>query len=89
MLEFRPQGHGDLLVACLVSRWQGPGEELLSFAAITDEPPAEVAAAGHDRCIVPIKTEHLDAWLNPGPKRRADLYRKSWTTESDRITNIG
>ena len=37
--------------------------ELLSFAAITDEPPAEIAAAGHDRCIIPIKPEHVDAWL--------------------------
>jgi putative SOS response-associated peptidase YedK len=23
------------------------------------------AAAGHDRCIIPIKPEHIDAWLNP------------------------
>jgi putative SOS response-associated peptidase YedK len=37
----------------------------LSFAPITAEPPAEVAAAGHDRCIIPIKPEHLDAWLDP------------------------
>jgi putative SOS response-associated peptidase YedK len=37
----------------------------LSFAAITDEPPAEVAAAGHDRCVIPIKPENVDAWLNP------------------------
>jgi putative toxin-antitoxin system antitoxin component (TIGR02293 family) len=51
-----------MLVACLWSRWTAPGEpELLSFAAITDEPPAEAAGAGHDRCIVPIKPEHVDA----------------------------
>jgi putative SOS response-associated peptidase YedK len=43
-----------------------PGEpDLWSCAAITDEPPEEVAAAGHDRCIIPIKLEHLDAWLQP------------------------
>lgn len=41
--------------------------ELLSFAAITDEPPEEVSAAGLDRCIIPIKPEHLDAWLSPDP----------------------
>lgn len=39
--------------------------ELLSFAAITDEPPPEVAAAGHDRCIVSLRQENVDAWLNP------------------------
>jgi len=55
-----------MLVACLWSRWSGSGEpDLLSFAAITDEPRPEVAAAGHDRCIVPIKPENIDAWLNP------------------------
>jgi len=66
VLEFRPQPQQDMLVACLWSRWVAPGEpELLSFAAITDEPPPEIAAAGHDRCIIPIKPENLDAWLNP------------------------
>ena len=47
------------------SRLRLHAEELLSFAAITDEPPAEVAAAGHDRCIIPIKPENVDVWLNP------------------------
>lgn len=69
VLEFKPQGHGDLLVACLWSRWETTGEPgepaLLSFAAITDEPPPEIAATGHDRCVIPLKEEHLDAWLDP------------------------
>lgn len=66
VLEFRPQPEHVMLVACLWSRWTGPdGEELLSFSAITDEPPPEVAAAGHDRCIIPIKAENIDAWLQP------------------------
>lgn len=75
ILEFRPQTHERMLVACLWSHWQAPGEpELLSFAAITDDPPPEVAAAGHDRCIVPIRPEHLDAWLNPDPTDLAAQY---------------
>jgi putative SOS response-associated peptidase YedK len=40
-------------------------ESLLSFAAVTDDPPAEIAAAGHDRCIIPIKPANVDAWLHP------------------------
>ena len=48
VLEFRPQPQHDMLVACLWSHWSGDGEELDSFAAITDEPPAEVAEAGLD-----------------------------------------
>jgi putative SOS response-associated peptidase YedK len=68
ILEFKPRPTQDMLVACLWSHWTGPGEPALdSFAAITDEPPAEVSAAGHDRCIIPIKPEHVDAWLNPDP----------------------
>lgn len=75
VLEFRPQDDRDLLIACLWSRWTGPdGEELLSFAAITDDPPPEVAAAGHDRCPIPIREQHLDAWLNPRPGDLQTLY---------------
>jgi putative SOS response-associated peptidase YedK len=77
ILEFRPRPTQDMLVACLWSYWQdssGTEPELLSFAAITDEPPAEVAAAGHDRCIIPIKPQHIDAWLNPDPSDLAAQF---------------
>ena len=68
ILQFTPKDHSDMLVACLWSHWTDPtGREpdLLSFAAITDEPEPEVAAAGHDRTIINLKPEHVDAWLNP------------------------
>lgn len=75
ILEFRPRPVQDMLVACLWSRWTGDGEpDLDSYAAITDEPPEEVAAAGHDRCIIPIKPENIDAWLNPDPSNLSALY---------------
>jgi putative SOS response-associated peptidase YedK len=75
VLEFRPNPAHEMLVACLWSRWSAPGEpDLLSFAAITDEPPPEVAAAGHDRCIIPIQPENIDAWLNPDSGDLAALY---------------
>lgn len=68
-VEFRPETPQDLLAACIWSRWSGPGEpDLLSFALITHDPPPEVAAVGHDRCIVPIRSEQLDAWLQPSPQ---------------------
>jgi putative SOS response-associated peptidase YedK len=74
-LEFKPRPKQDMLVACLWSQWTRPGEpDLLSFAAITDEPPVEIAQAGHDRCVIPLKPEHIDAWLNPDPKNLAQLY---------------
>ncbi|MEP7185858.1 MAG: SOS response-associated peptidase family protein [Rhodanobacter sp.] len=76
VLEFDPQPLQEMLVASLwnLSPHADHGTDLFSFAAITDEPPAEVAAAGHDRCIVPIKPEHIDAWLNPDPHNLQTLY---------------
>jgi putative SOS response-associated peptidase YedK len=44
-----------------------------SFAAITDEPPPEVASAGHDRCIVSLREEDIDTWLNPTAHTPAQL----------------
>ncbi|MFM0427554.1 SOS response-associated peptidase family protein [Paraburkholderia aspalathi] len=75
VLQFDPTPPQQMLVACLWSRTPISGEpDLWSFAAITDEPPPEVAATGHDRCIVPIKPENVDAWLSPNPSDLASLY---------------
>lgn len=75
VLEFHSRPEQDMLVACLWSRWTARDQpDLLSFAAITDEPPAEISAAGHDRCVIPIRPENVDAWLNPDPKNLASLY---------------
>ena len=67
-LQFVPRTGEDMLIACLWSHWTDPaGKEadLDSFAAITDAPEPEVAAAGHDRTIINLKPEHVDAWLAP------------------------
>lgn len=77
VLEFVPRTGEPMLIACLWSAWSDPkGQEpgLLSFAAITDEPEAEVAAAGHDRTIINIKPEHIDGWLNPQAGNFDGLY---------------
>ncbi|MDQ3288818.1 MAG: SOS response-associated peptidase [Pseudomonadota bacterium] len=74
VLEFRPQPQQEMLVACLWSHWKSGSEELMSFAAITDDPPPEVAAAGHDRCVVPIKPENLDRWLDPSGSSVQNLH---------------
>lgn len=62
-LEFVPRTQEPLLVPCL---WAyDERDQLYSFAAITDDPEPEVAEAGHDRTIIDIKPEYVDAWLNP------------------------
>ena len=76
-IQFRPRTGETMYIACLYSHWTDPkGKEpdLWSFAAITDEPEPEVHAAGHDRTIINIKPEHVDAWLNPDPNNLDALY---------------
>lgn len=63
-LKFMPGDEQAMTLACLWPHWTGNDEpDLLSFALITDEPPLEVAAAGHDRCPVLLKTGNLYRWL--------------------------
>ena len=46
VLEFTPNPPQPMLIACLWSHWTDPHEpDLCGFAAITDEPPPDVAAA--------------------------------------------
>lgn len=74
VLEFAPRTGEPMLIACLWSHWRDPAgqaPDLLSFAAITDEPEPEVAAAGHDRTVINLKPEHVDAWLDPQGDRAA------------------
>ena len=66
VLLFVPRPEQLMRIACLAGHWQDDkGSELLSIAAVTDEPPPEVQAAGHDRMIVNLRPENLSAWLNP------------------------
>jgi putative SOS response-associated peptidase YedK len=74
VLQFTPEPPQSLLIACLWSHWTDPKEpDLRGFAAITDEPPADVAAAGHDRCIINLKPEHVEAWLTPEGRSAEEL----------------
>ena len=85
VLQFKPEPAQIMYVACLWSHWTDPREpDLRGFAAITDEPPADVAAAGHDRCIINLKPEHVEAWLTPENRSTAELQ----TMLSDRAIPV-
>jgi putative SOS response-associated peptidase YedK len=74
ILQFKPDPAQTMYIACLWSQWTDPNEpDLRGFAAITDEPPEDVAAAGHDRCIINLKPEHVEAWLTPENRSSAEL----------------
>ena len=70
VLQFKPEPRQTMYIACLWSHWTDPKQpDLRGFAAITDEPPPDVAAAGHDRCIINLKLEHVDQRLTPEAHR--------------------
>lgn len=75
-IHFQPRTGETMYIACLYSHWvdpKGHEPELWSFAAITDEPEPEVAAQGHDRTIINIRPEHVDAWLTPEGRSDEEL----------------
>ena len=74
VVHFQPRPAETMLIACLYSVWTNSnGKSLLSFATITDEPPPEVAATGHDRMIINLRAENVDAWLTPQRRTDAEL----------------
>jgi putative SOS response-associated peptidase YedK len=74
VLQFTPQPAQTMFIACLWSHWvEANAPDVRGFAAITDEPPADVAAAGHDRCIINLKPEHIEAWLTPEGRSVSEL----------------
>lgn len=76
VLHFTPRPAYQMLVACLYADWSDPKEgRLLSFAAVTDEPPPEIKAAGHDRCIINLREENVEAWLMPKGRSDEELQK--------------
>jgi putative SOS response-associated peptidase YedK len=83
VLNFNPNTGVPMTIACLWAHWTHPREpELYSFAAITDEPPPEILATGHTRCIVSLKEENVREWLSPEQASRERLEQ----ILSDRVT---
>jgi putative SOS response-associated peptidase YedK len=74
-LRFTPDDKQDMLIACLYATWKDPegGPDLLSFAFITDDPPPEVLAAGHDRCPVNLAESAIERWLTPQGRSTEEL----------------
>lgn len=65
VFEFKLNLLQDMLVVCLWLYWQKVGEfDLLFFVVIMDELLFEVVVVGYDCCIILIKLEYVDVWLN-------------------------
>lgn len=74
-LKFTTDSGADMMIACLYAVWKDPagGPDLLSFALVTDDPPPEVAAAGHDRCPVNLADSAVERWLTPQGRSPEEL----------------
>jgi putative SOS response-associated peptidase YedK len=73
-LHFKPRTQQLMQVACLYAEWEGEdGRRMPCFAAITDDPPAEIAATGHNRCPVNLTADAAQSWLTPQGRSDAEL----------------
>lgn len=66
-IKFNPDSHDSgMHAASLYEVYQHPElGQIRSFSMVTDEPPPEVAAAGHDRCPIFLAYDKIDRWLQP------------------------
>lgn len=76
LVSFLPNGKDLMWAPCLWDYWENPDKSLgfYSFALITDDPPPEVAARGHDRCPIFLKEKYIDEWLDTSKKSREEWY---------------
>lgn len=74
ILEFSPRGIDQMIIPCIWDTWKGSEGQFDGFAIITDEPPKEVAATGHNRCPIFLKESNLDKWLNPQSLSKEELF---------------
>ncbi len=75
-IAFTPEPKQEMFLACLWRYVEPEGDQssFYGFAAITRDPPPEVLDAGHDRCVICLKPENLDAWLEPDPANLPAMY---------------
>ncbi|MEN9835094.1 MAG: hypothetical protein RL011_1287 [Pseudomonadota bacterium] len=73
IIQFKPEDERDLLVPVIYSGSGARDAFANGFAIITDEPPDEIKAAGHDRCPIILNADALDAWLHPAGRSAKDM----------------
>jgi len=75
IIYFEPRDQEIMWSAAIFEEAKIKEGTLRTFAAITDEPPPEVAATGHDRCPVFLAKENFGRWLEPKetPKELVEL----------------
>lgn len=74
VVRFEPKGVEEMYVPVLWDIWKKKGSSsLYSAALITDDPPEEVQAAGHDRCPIFLQKDAIDGWLTTKDKSGKEI----------------
>lgn len=73
IIYFEPKDETIMWSAAIFEEAKIESGLLRSFAAVTDEPPPEVAAAGHDRCPIFLAKDDFGTWLEPKETSKEDL----------------
>lgn len=88
-LSFTPVEREIMWAPALYDTWSSPDGQIhfSSFAILTDEPPPEVAAAGHDRCPIFLRSDLIDIWLRPDGQSKEGLMGLLQMKESARFAH--
>lgn len=75
-LKFNPEGKPVMWAPAIWDTWQSKDGKIQfsSVALITDEPPPEVEAAGHDRCPIFLSADAISAWLTPSAMKPKEWH---------------
>lgn len=76
LVGFEPTHSEKIFVPCLYDHFVDKVNNVsfYSFAVITDEPPSEVEAAGHDRCPIHLPKERIRDWLDTSSFEKFDYW---------------
>ena len=73
IIQFTAESSEALVAPVIFNSGLLGGERVQGFALVTDEPPPEVLAAGHDRCPILLEDDAWAAWLAPRGKTPKEL----------------
>ena len=83
VVKFFPDDNRLVCAPVLYDIWIAPDKQdsIISFAVLTTEPTAEVAAVGHDRSPIFLRASNIDLWLNPKAHSREQIFKVLNDTE--------
>lgn len=74
IIQFQPAEQALMLAPVLITQVTKDGKMERRFAIITDDPPPEIAEAGHDRCPIMLTADGAEQWLSDASKVRSQAH---------------